>query len=380
VSRSFNAASIGVSPSRPTEIQGGIAVLVGKDRDAETMGTNGAGEQAETRQAGELHRLINGYRISQAIHVAAVLGVADHMVAGPRASDEIAAAVGAHPRSLYRLLRALAAVGLFREHEHRCFSLTAVGEHLRSDAKRSLRPSAMYLGQAYRWQTWGHLLHSVKTGENAFRALHGVDPWTYRERHPEQNAIFNAAMTANSRRVDRAIVVACDFGRCGRIADIGGGQGSLLAVILGANPHARGVLFDLPHVVATAAPVLEAAGVGNRCEVIGGSMFESVPQGCAAYVMKFILHDWDDADCIRILQNCRRAMRSDARLLVIERLVGAPNEGLAVKLSDLNMLLVPGGQERTREEFAALLRAGGFHLADILPAVDAMSVIVGEPV
>jgi hypothetical protein len=302
------------------------------------------------------------------------------MAAGPRASDEIAAAVGAHPRSLYRLLRALAAIGVFREHEHRRFSLTAMGECLRSDAEQSVRPSAMYLGQAYRWQTWGHLLHSVKTGENAFRALHGVDTWTYRERHPEQNAIFNAAMTANSRYVDQALVVACDFSRCARIADIGGGQGSLLAAILTANPETRGVLFDLPHVVATAAPVLEAAGVGHRCEVVGGSMFESVPEGCAAYVMKFILHDWDDAGCIRILQSCRRAMQSDAKLFVIERLVGPPNEDLAVKLSDLNMLLVPGGQERTREEFAALFRAGGFHLADILSAIDAMSVIVGEPV
>ena len=334
----------------------------------------------QKQAAADLHRMINGYQISQAIHVAAVLGVADHMAGGPRASDEIAAAVGAHPRSLYRLLRALAAIGVLREHEHRRFSLTAMGECLRSDAEQSVRPSATYLGQAYRWQTWGHLLHSVKTGESAFLALHGVDTWTYRERHPEQNAIFNAAMTANSRRVDGAIVGECDFSRFTRIADIGGGQGSLLAAILAANPEARGVLFDLPHVVATAAPVLEAAGVRNRCEVVGGSMFESAPEGCAAYVMKFILHDWDDADCIRILQNCRRAMQSDARLFVIERLVGPPNEDPAVKLSDLNMLVCPGGQERTREEFTALFRAGGVRLADVLSTTAAMSVIVGEPV
>jgi len=344
------------------------------------MRTNAANGQAEARRAsGDLQDLIKAYQISQAIHVAAVLGVADQMAAGLRASDEIAAAVGAHPRTLYRLLRALAALGVFREHEHRRFSLTAMGECLRSDAERSVRPSAIYLGQTYRWQAWGHLLHSVKTGENAFRALHGVDTWTYRKRHPEQDAIFNAAMTANSRRVDRAIVVACDFSGCARIADIGGGQGSLLAAILAAYPEACGVLLDLPHVVATAAPVLEAAGVGNRCEVVGGSMLESVPEGCAAYVMKFILHDWDDADCIRILRNCRRAMRSDARLLVIERLVGPPNEDLTVKLSDLNMLVGPGGQERTREEFAALFEAGGLRLADVLSTRADMSVIVGEP-
>jgi len=334
----------------------------------------------QKQAAADLHRMINGYQISQAIHVAAVLGVADHMAGGPRASDEIAAAVGAHPRSLYRLLRALAAVGVFREHEHRRFSLTGMGECLRSDAELSVRPSATYLGQAYRWQTWGHLLHSVKTGESAFRALHGVDTWTYRERHPEQNAIFNAAMTANSRRVDGAIVGECDFSCFARIADIGGGHGSLLAAILAANPEARGVLFDLSHVVATAAPVLEAAGVRNRCEVVGGSMFESVPEGCAAYVMKFILHDWDDADCIRILQACRRAMQPDARLFVIERLVGSPNADPAVKLSDLNMLVGPGGQERTREEFTALFRTGGLRLADVVETRAAVSVIVGEPV
>jgi hypothetical protein len=329
--------------------------------------------------AADLHRLLNGFQISQAIHVAAVLGVADHMATGPRPSDEIAAAVGAHPRALYRLLRALAAIGVLREHEDRRFSLAAMGECLRSDAELSMRPWATYIGQAYRWRTWGHLLHSVRTGENAFRALHGMDSWIYRERHPEQNTIFNAAMTGNSRRVDRAIVAAYDFSRFERIADVGGGQGSLLAAILAANPEARGVLFDLPHVVATAAPVLEAAGIGGRCEVVGGSMFESVPDGCAAYVMKFILHDWDDADGTRILQACRRAMRSDAKLLVIDRLVGPPNEDPAVKLSDLNMLVGPGGQERTREEFAALFRAGGFRLADTVSTTAPVTVIVGEP-
>jgi hypothetical protein len=344
------------------------------------MRTNGASGEAETRQAAaELHRLINGYQISQAIHVAAVLGVADHMVAGPRASDEIAAAVGAHPRTLYRLLRTLAAAGVFHEHEQRRFSLTAMGECLRSDAEESARPSATYLGQAYRWEAWGHLLHSVKSGENAFRALHGVDTWTYRERHPEQNAIFNAAMTANSRRVDRAVVVTCDFGRFARIADIGGGQGSLLAAILTANSEARGVLFDLPHVVAGAAPVLEAAGVRNRCEVVGGNMLESVPEGCSAYLMRFILHDWDDADCIRILRNCRRAMQRDAQLFVSERLIGPPNEDLTVKLSDLNMLVVPGGQERTHGEFVALFEAGGFRVADVLSTSAGINVIVGVP-
>jgi hypothetical protein len=329
--------------------------------------------------AGELHRLINGFQVSQAIYVAAVLGVADCMDATPRASDEIAEAVGAHSGALYRLLRALAAIGVLREDGARRFSLTAMGECLRSDAVQPMRPFATFIGQAYLWQAWGHLLHSVKTGENAFRGLHDMDIWAYREQHPEQNAIFNAAMTGNSRRVDQAVVAAYDFSRFERIADIGGGQGSLLAAILAANPAARGVLFDLPHVVSTAAPVLAAAGVDTRCKVVGGSMFEAVPDGCAAYVMKFIIHDWDDADCVRILQVCRRAMPSDAKLLVIERLVGSPNEDPAVKFSDLHMLIGPGGQERTREEFAALFRAGGLRLADVVVTSAPVTVIVGEP-
>jgi predicted O-methyltransferase YrrM len=204
--------------------------------------------------------------------------------------------------------------------------------------------------------------------------------WAYREEHPEQNAIFNAAMTANSRRVDRAIVDACDFSRLERIADIGGGQGSLLAAILAACPGVRGVLFDQPHVIASAAPVLASAGVADRCELVGGSFLEGVPGGCAAYLMKFILHDWDDVDATRILRACRRAMPPGATLFVIERLIGPPNEEPAAKLSDLNMLVVAGGRERTREEFAALFEAAALRLVDVVSTSAGVLVLTGEPV
>lgn len=329
--------------------------------------------------ASELHRLMNGFQVSQAIHVAAVLGVADYMDTVPRPSDEIAAAVGAHSGALYRLLRALAAIGVLREDDDRRFSLTAMGERLRSNAELSMKPFATFIGQAYLWHTWEHLLHSVKTGENAFRTIHGMDIWAYRERHPEQNAIFNAAMTGSAHRVNGAIVTGYDFSRFTRIADIGGGQGSLLTAILTAHPTVHGVLFDLPHVVATAVPVLTATGVESRCDVVGGNMFESIPHSCTAYVMKFILHDWDDANCIRILEVCRRAMSSDATLLVIERLVGPPNEDPMTKLSDLHMLVGPGGRERTRMEFAALFQAAGLRLVDIVPTSAPVTLIIGEP-
>lgn len=313
-----------------------------------------------------LRRLINGYQATQAIHVAAMLGVADHMAGTPRACDEIAAAVGARPGPLYRLLRALAALGVFREHEGRSFSLAPMGECLRADAARPLGPFAVFVGQDYQRQAWGQLLHAVRTGTQPFSAAHGMSTWEYRACHPEAGAMFNAAMTANSRRVNAAIVAAYAFDRCARVADIGGGQGSLLAEILAASPGARGVLFDQPHVVAGAAPILAAAGVGGRSEVVGGNMFEAVPGGCDTYVMKYVLHDWDDDQALRILGACARGMPADATLLVIERFVGPPNQDAAGKFADLTMLVGPGGRERTREEMADLLCDGGFRVTGVI--------------
>jgi len=326
----------------------------------------------------ELRRLINGYQASQALHVAAVLGVADGMSADPRACNEIAAEVAADPGALYRLLRALAALGVFREHDGRCFSLTALGACLRSDAAQSLGPFAVFVGQQYQRRAWGQLLHAVQTGDQAFAAAHGMSTWEYRERHPEQGAIFDAAMTANSRRVNAAVVRAVDFSRSRRIADIGGGQGSLLAEILLVNANARGVLYDRPHVVAGAAPVLRAAGVEGRCEVVGGDMFEAVPGGCDTYILKYVLHDWDDDAAHRILGACARGMPPDATLLVIERFVGPPNEDAAGKLADLGMMVGPGGRERTRAELVDLLRRGGFRAADVIATGTSLFVTVAE--
>jgi hypothetical protein len=332
----------------------------------------------ESNAAADLHRLIDGYKITQAIHVAAVLGVADRLAAGPRTAEEMADAAGAHPAALYRLLRALAATGVLREDATRRFSLTPLGECLRSDVGHTLRPFATMTGQDYYWQAWGHLLHSVRTGENAFQAVHGVDTWTYRDRHPEQDAVFNDAMTANARRVDFEIVEAVDFSGFARIADIGGSRGSLLTAILRACPGVRGVLFDRPSVVADAGRVLAAAGVEDRCEAVGGDMFEAVPQGCSAYLMKHVIHDWDDSRADQVLRVCRRAMASDARLFVIERFIGPPNERLAAKLSDLNMLVVAGGRERTREEFAALFEAAALRLVGVVSTSAGVLVLTGE--
>lgn len=218
-----------------------------------------------------------GYQVSQAIHVAATLGIADLLHSGPRSSIDLAVETGTHQPSLYRLLRALAAVEVFREEPLGHFALTPMGECLCSDSVDPVGPWASLCGTSYMWEAWGHFLHTVQTGENAFRHIHGVDPWTYRSRHPIEQAIFDHAMTAHSRRSSAGIVQAFDFGRFRRIIDVGGGQGCLLGSILAACGATRGVLFDQPQVVARAGDLLSDAGVADRCEIISGSLFESIP-------------------------------------------------------------------------------------------------------
>lgn len=337
-------------------------------------------DQLTLRPAMALRRLVNGLQVTQAIHVAAVLGIADLLADGPRRSDDLAAATNTHPETLYRLLRALASVNVFREEEDRLFALTDLGECLRSDAPESVGGWAAFVGEPYQWQAWGALLHSVRTGENAFRHVHGIDSWTYRAQHPDLSASFDRAMTDLSRQVSVAVLAAFNLGRFARIVDVGGGNGALLSAILARNPGMRGVLFDQPHVVLGAGPNLEAAGVADRCEIVGGSFFEAIPAGGEAVILKAILHDWEDEPCIRILQTCRRAMEEGAALLVIERELGGPNQNPDTKFSDLNMLVGPMGQERTPEEYAALFAASGFRYVAFTPSVVGTGVYEGVAV
>jgi hypothetical protein len=259
------------------------------------------------------------------------------------------------------------------------FASTALGAALRADAPNSLAGWAAFVGEPYHWQAWGALEHSVRTGENAFRHVHGTDSWTFRARHPELSASFDRAMTALSRQVAAAVLAAYDFGRFRTVVDVGGGNGALLAAILARHPATRGVLFDQPHVVAGAPPLLAAAEVADRCQVAGGSFFETVPAGGDAYVLKSILHDWEDEDCVRILQVCRRAMADGAALLVVERELGPPNANPDDKFSDLNMLVGPGGRERTPAEYAALFAATGFRFVGFTPSDIGTGVFEGAP-
>ncbi len=336
-------------------------------------------EQIQEKPSVSLRRLIDGYQVTQAIHVAATLGIADLLQAGPRSSDDLAATTTTHPRTLYRLLRALASVGVVHEVADRHFALTPLGACLCSDAPEPLGPWAAFVGRPYEFNAWGHLLHSVQTGENATRHVHGMSGWDYRERHPEEGAIFDRAMTGNSRVLAPAALNAYDFGRYETIVDVGGGQGAFLAAILAKHPAVHGILFDEQHVVAGAESVLQAAGVRDRCQIIAGDFFDSVPPGGDAYVLKVVIHDWEDAEAVAILRSCRQAIGEGGTLVVVERVVDRPNEDAPTKFADLNMLVGPGGQERTQEEFSALFAAGGFRLSRVIPTDSVLRVIEGVP-
>jgi O-methyltransferase domain/Dimerisation domain len=328
----------------------------------------------------EVRRLVNGFRISQAIHVATVLGLPDRVADGPRSFADLAAETGCHPRSLYRLLRALASVGVFEELEGERFTSTDLSNALRADAAEPVAGWAAFVGRPPFWQAWGALLHSVRTGENGFASVHGQDVWEYRAQRPEESAAFDAGMTALSAFVARSVLDVYDFGQFGEVVDVGGGRGALVAAMLKRWPDLRGVVFDQPHVVAGAPELLEAAGVAARSRVVSGSFFDAVPGDGDAYVLKHIVHDWPDDKAVEILRTCRRDMPVGATLLLLERLILGRNEGPDATFSDLNMLVNPGGQERTEAEYAAMLGAAGFLLTRIVPTTSDMSVIEARPV
>jgi hypothetical protein len=336
-------------------------------------------DNSKAEAAATLNQMIDGYRITQLIYVAAKLGLADLLAAGPQSSAELAAQTGTHAPSLYRLLRALSSFGVFREEAVDRFALTALAQPLRSDVPNSVRGLAMFAGDPQSWLPWGDLAQTVTTGEQAFLRVFGQDNWPYRAAHPEADAIFNGAMTSNSRRDIAAILAAYDFGPFRTVADVAGGQGALLAGILQAHPALRGILFDQPHVVEQAAPVLEAAGVADRCAVVGGNFFQEVPPGGDAYLLRRIIHDWDDPDSVAILRQCRRAVSTAGKLLLIEVVIGPANQSDFATLSDINMMVAQGGRERTADEFAALLAEAGFMLTRVVPTAWRSSIVEAVP-
>ena len=315
--------------------------------------------------AERLLELVHGFRVSQAIYAMVSLGVADALADRLVNCHELAEQTKIHPRALYRVLRALAAAGLVREEQGEMFSLTRTGSYLRSDVPGSRAAWVRNAMLPEMWQAWQSLPYTVRTGKPAFEHTHGKDVWRFRSDSPDNSAIFDLAMREGTLRVAADLLSHYDFAQFRHIVDVGGGDGSLLAALLAGCSGTSGTLFDQSHVVAGAHDVVRRAGVESRCNIVAGSFFESVPADANAYILKFILHDWDDGNCVKILANCRRAMASDARLLIIERLLAPPNEGLDGKLSDLNMMVNLGGQERTLVEFSSIFQSTGLELRDV---------------
>jgi SAM-dependent methyltransferase len=325
-------------------------------------------------------QMLTGKWIAQAISVAATLGIADFLRDGPQGIEHLAKATSAHADSLYRLLRALASVGIFAETDGGRFALTPLGQCLRSDAPDSVRNWARLYGIPLSWRSWGELLHSVKTGETGFKQAFGTaDPFEYLSRHPEEASVFNDAMTDRTRSHGPGIAAAYDFGRFKKIIDLGGGHGTLLITLLRRYPGLRGVVFDLPQVVTGAQAAIAAAGLSDRCEAIAGDILESVPAGADGYLTKSIIHGFDKDNALAVLRNIRQAIQPDGRLLLVEFVVPPGNEPSLGKLLDLQMLVIPGGRERTEEEFRDLFGAAGFKLSGIHPTATPQSIIEGIP-
>lgn len=346
---------------------------------------------ALTRRMGEL---INGYQTSAAIGAVAALGVADALAGGPAHPADVASRVGADPAALARVMRVLADAGIFERREDGRFGLTPLGATLRAEGPVSVRRAAIIATDEWHWRAYGHLTHSVRTGEAGFRPAHGCGFWEYLDCHPSAADMVDSSMARIATARAAVFARAYDFGAITRLVDVGGGQGALMLSVLQAHAHVRGIVFDRPSVAETARTRLAEAGLSGRCEVIAGDFFAGVPAGGDAYVLSWILHDWDDEAAVRILANCRAAMADGGRLLVLELVLSPANEPLSptggppvvrpadalARTVDLEMLAVVGGRERTEAEFRAIFQRAGLTLTRVI-ALEGLpwSVIEGAP-
>jgi hypothetical protein len=346
------------------------------DATARANGTQAT--ESQRTAAATLLRMIWGTHISRAVYVVAELGIADLMADGPASSSELAVATRTHEPSLYRLLRLLAALGVFHEDEPRVFGLTAVGERLRRDAPASMRSWAIFLEALGGMRPFEHILQTVKTGTPGFDTAFGMGIFEFLAQRPENAAIFDAAMSERTSAFAASVADTYDFSDVRTVVDAGGGKGTLLAEILRKHAHMHGVLLETPAVAARADALLDAVELADRCEVLAGDFFEQVPRGADCYVLANVLHDWDDARATQILRNCQRSMARGGRVLIVERLI--PQDGsdaVPALLSDINMLVLSGGQERTNAEYGELLTAAGLKLGRVQPVAFPYGVIEG---
>lgn len=324
-------------------------------------------------------KMIANLWIGRALTFAARAGIADLLREGPKSAAELSTTLGYQEEPLYRTLRVLTVNNVFAELPGRRFALTPVSELLRSDVQGSSQAVAAHFGFTSFWHAMAEIDHTMRTGAPSFDEANGKDLWAHLRENGEEAAVFNRAMTATSAITAEPVAKAYDFTGIRTLVDVGGGHGALLAAILARNPEMRGVLFDLPEVVAGAPASIEVAGLSDRITIQPGTFFEGVPAGGDAYIMKSIIHDWDDARSLEILASCRRAMEPEARLLLVEMLVTDGLDGLMPKVGDLGMMLLSGGKERTAEEFGDLLSRAGFRMTRVVLTESFARIIEAEP-
>ncbi|GAA6620723.1 methyltransferase [Scytonema sp. NUACC26] len=318
---------------------------------------------------------VHAYWVSRCIYVIAKLGIADLLKDGSQHCDALAAATNTHSDSLYRVLRSLAGLGIFAEIQPRCFELTPLADCLQSNVPGSIRDMAIFRGEEHYYKSWGDLMYSLQTGKSAFEYLYNMDLFEYNEQNPLQGEIFDRAMTSSKDEYTE-FLKAYDFSSIGTLVDVGGGKGSFLSAVLEANPTMTGILFDQPEVIDRAKNSHQF--LNNRCQLVGGSFFEGIPEGGDAYVLKHIIQDWDDRRSCAILRNCYQAMGKYARLLVIDFVLPPANEPSESKFIDVNMLVMcPGGCIRTEAEFRELFKSVGFKLNKVIPTQSEVSILEG---
>jgi hypothetical protein len=312
--------------------------------------------------------LISGFWVARSIYLAAELGIADVFDDQPKTNAQLATATNTEPRSLYRLLRALASVGIFTEVSGQCFALTPLAKTLQTDSPDSMRYFAIAQMGHEHSLGWINGLHSLKTGESAFENTAGMSVWDYYAEHPEAGATFSHAMSNAGTAIAQAVAASYNFSEFKTIVDVGGAQGSLVSTIVSSFPNLKGVLFDLPEVTAS-------TNIGDNIQLVAGNFFESIPSGGDAYLMRWIIHDWDDQKSSIILKNCHQVMPEHGKLLLVESILPPSNEPSPTKFIDMIMLLMTSGRERTEEEYRSLLRSNGFELTRVIPTPSMLSII-----
>ena len=320
-------------------------------------------------------QLITGYWISQAVGAAAMLGLADQLADGSRSASDVAASVNADTRSVHRIMRMLASIGVFTMDTNDQFGLTPLGDTLRTGVPGSMKNFAIAQTSPGHWLPWGQMSEAVRTGRSMSSSALGMELWDWYATHPEEGEFFNRAMGDLSAGVSGEVTRSYDFAAYKTVLDVGGAHGILLGAILRANPHMRGILFDLPHVTATAADSLRAQGIEQRCDLVTGDFFASVPTGADIHLLKQIIHDWSDEECITLLRNCHRALKPAGKILLVEMVIPADNSQSMAQAMDLNMLVLLTGKERTELQYRDLLAAAGFKMERAIPTQSPFSII-----